>query len=95
MPLASEELGTFGCFTDLNLNNLEKNILKSYNEIPLAIEKYQESVDKFKDGLNNFIYITQKEASKHTFPKDFAIENFLPFFQKELYILKKYISPSI
>lgn len=93
VPLAIEELGTFGCFTDLNLKNLEQNILKSYNEIPWAIEKYQKSVDAFKDSLNNFIDITQKEASKHVFPSDFNIENFLPFFQKQLHFFKKYINP--
>ena len=92
IPLAYHELGIEGCFSDTNIKNLEKNILKSKLEIPLAIEKYKASINNFNTDLENFINITQKEASKHEFPKNFAIENFLPFPQKEFYQIKKFIN---
>lgn len=90
--LANEELGTYGCFSSENVNNIEKNIEKAYEEIPLAIKKYYESVNNFKISFKNFIDITQRSASKHDFPKDFKIENFMPKIKREEYLIKKFFS---
>jgi len=91
VPLAIDELGIFGCFSDTNKNNLENNILKAHDEIPLAIAKYQESLIKFKSSLENFIDITQSEALKHDFPADFKIEKFMHSPKKEISYIKRKI----